>query len=101
MQGCECVIGIRVGQVAHLFLLDERALARQALQNPPDDLRQQGLQLIAGGCTRFMEHRSAFAAAIDAVEHETQMYVEIGGGAKALDQGDRTGVRFAAFEPCL
>ena len=101
MQRRECVIGLDLAQVGHALCFDERALARQALQNPPDDLRQQGLQLIAGGCTRFMEHRSAFAAAIDAVEHETQMYVEIGGGAKALDQGDRTGVRFAAFEPCL
>ena len=83
MQRRECVIGLRVGQVAHPFLLDEGALTGQALQNPPDDLRQQGLQLIAGGCTRFMKHRCALAAAIEAVKHETmQMYVEIGGGAK-------------------
>lgn len=31
----------------------------------------QGLQLIAGGCARFMEHRGALAAAIHAVKHET------------------------------
>ena len=31
-----------------------------------------------------------------------QMDVEIGGGAKALDEGDGTGIGFAAFEPsCL
>ena len=30
-----------------------------------------------------------------------QMYVEIGGGAKALDQGDRTGVGSAVFESRL
>ena len=36
---CECVIGIRVGQVGHPLLLDEGALTGQALQNPPDDLR--------------------------------------------------------------
>ena len=29
------------------------------------------------------------------------MNVQIGGGAKALDQGDGAGVGFAAFEPCL
>ena len=44
----------------------------------------------------------ATLAAIKAVKHETmQMYVEIGGGAKALDQGDRTGVGFAVFESRL
>ena len=71
MQRRECVIGLDLAQVGHALCFDERALARQALQNPRDDLRQQVLQLIAGGCTRFMEHRGAFAAAIDAVKHES------------------------------
>ena len=49
-----------------------------------------------------MEHRYALAATIDAVEHETmQMNIEIGGGAKALDEGDGTRVGFAAFESRL
>ena len=49
-----------------------------------------------------MEHRGALAAAIHPVEHQAmQMDVEIGRGAKALDEGDGTGIGFAAFEPCL
>ena len=67
MQRRECVIGIDLAQVGHALCFDERALARQALQNARDELRQQGLQLYGGGCTRFMEHRGAFAAAIHAV----------------------------------
>ena len=77
-------------------------MAGQALQDAGDDLRQQGLQLYGGGRTRLMEHRYALAATIDAVEHETmQMNIEIGGGAKALDEGDGTRVGFAAFESRL
>jgi len=39
---------------------------------------------------------------INAITHESmQMDVQVGGGAKALDQRDGAGVRFAAFEPYL
>ena len=77
-------------------------MAGQQLQDARDDLRQQGLQLIAGGCTPFMKHRCALAAAIEAVEHQAvEMNIQVGGGAKALDEGDGAGVGFAAFEPCL
>jgi len=42
-----------------------------------------------------MEHRSAFAAAIDAVEHQAvEMSIQVGGGAKALDEGDGAVVGF-------
>ena len=67
MQRRECVIGIDLAQVGHALCFDERTLARQALQNARDELRQQGLQLYGGGCTRFMKHRGAFAAAVYAV----------------------------------
>ena len=71
LQRCERVIAIELGEIGHAFFFDERALARQALQDAPDDLRQQGLQLFHGGCARFMEHRGALAAgAIHAVEHQ-------------------------------
>ena len=69
MQGRECVIAIDLAQVAHPLFFDEGALAPQALQNAPDDLRQQGPQLIHGRCTRLVEDWSAFPAAIHAVEH--------------------------------
>ena len=79
MQGCECVIGLDLPQVGHPLFFDKMTLARQALQNPPDDLRQQGLQLFHSWRARLMEHRGALAAAIYAVEHESmQMDVEIG-----------------------
>ena len=67
MQRRERMIGIDLAQVGHPLFFDEMTLARQALQNARDDLRQQGLQLYGGGCTRLMEHRGALAAAIHAV----------------------------------
>ena len=49
-----------------------------------------------------MKHRCALAAAIEAVEHQAvEMNIQVGGGAKAPDEGDGAGVGFAAFEPCL
>ena len=49
-----------------------------------------------------MDDRLALAAAIHPIEHQTvQMDVEIGRGAEALDERDRTGVSVVAFESQL
>ena len=102
MQRREPVTRLSFGQVGHALFFDEVALAGQPLEDAGDDLRQQGLQLYGGGCTRFMKHRCALAAAIEAVEHQAvETNIQVGGGAKALDEGDGTGIGFAAFEPCL
>ena len=71
--------------------------------NLPDEFEEQNRSVYyGGGCTRFMEHRGAFAAAIHAVEHQAvEMNIQVGGGAKALDEGDGAGVGFAAFDSRL
>ena len=52
-----------------------------------------GLQLFHGRRARLMEHRGALAAAIHPVEHQAvEMNIQVGGGAKALDEGDGAGV---------
>ena len=49
-----------------------------------------------------MEHRYALGDAIDPIEYQAvQMDVEVGGRAKALDEGHRAGVGFGAFESRL
>jgi hypothetical protein len=50
-----------------------------------------------------MEHgRALSAGAIDAIEHQVmQVYVQIGGGAKALDEGGGAGVGCITFQPRL
>ena len=46
--------------------------------------------------------RTLRAGVIDPIEHQTtQVNVQIGGGAKALDEGDGAGGGFAAFDARL
>ena len=96
------MIGLDLPQVGHPLFFDKMTLAGQPLQDAGEDLRQQGLQFYGGGCTRFMKHRCALAAAIEAVEHQAvETNIQVGGGAKALDEGDGAGVGFAAFDSRL
>ncbi len=49
-----------------------------------------------------MEYRHALGATIDSIEHQAvQMDVEIGGRSETLDEGDRAGRGFGAFEARL
>jgi hypothetical protein len=49
-----------------------------------------------------MEHRHALGGAIDPIEYQAmQIDVEIGGRAKALDEGHRAGVGLGVFESRL
>ena len=51
---------------------------------------------------RFLEVRFSLGTPIDPIEHQTmQMDVQIGGGAKTLDEGDRAGVGCTASQSRL
>jgi len=60
------------------------------------------LQLLRSGAAHFMEDPHALGHPIDSIEDQAvQMYVEIGGRAEALDEGDRASAGLGAFQSGL
>ena len=59
------------------------------------------MQLVVGGRLRLDKGRHAIGVApVHAVKHQAmQMYVELGGGAKALDQRDGAALTFVCLQP--
>lgn len=54
------------------------------------------------GCRYGLEDQDSVSQAIDAIEHQAmEVNVEIGGGAKALDEGHRASVRLGAGQSGL
>ena len=67
-----------------------------------DDPVEQTRQFIVAGGAHLLEDRFAPGAPIHAVEHQTvQMDVQVGGRAESMDERDRAGVGYGAFEPRL
>jgi len=90
MEGRQGGIGIGVSQVGKSLFFDERPFAGQALQHPLHDSREDGLELLRRGCRDGLEDRDPVGEAIDAIEPQAmEVNIEIGRGAKALDEGDR------------
>ena len=79
------------------MFFDERPFAGQALQHPLHDSREDGLELLRRGCRDGLKDRDSVGQAIDAIEHQTmEVNIQIGRGAKALDEGHRAGVGLGA-----
>jgi hypothetical protein len=94
-------VGIRLGQPGLAHVLDQHAPAREHLHQPGDDGLQQRVQLVVGGRTGLDEGwHTVGLTAVHAIQHQAvQVNVEVGGGAKALDQRDRAAVALVGLEP--
>lgn len=93
--------GIGVVQIRDLgVFFRERALASQHLQEARDDPRENGLQLFGGRGRDGLKDGSVVRKLIDAIEHQTmEVNIEIGRGAKALDEGHGAGLGLLACQP--
>ena len=70
------------------MFFDERTFAGQYLQYAGDDPCEYGLELLRRGLRYGLEDRDPVSEAVDAIKHQAmEMNIEIGGGAKALDEG--------------
>ena len=97
MQRGQGRIAIGVSQVGESLFFDERTFAGQALQHPLHDSREDGLELLRRGCLNGLEDWAPVGQAIDAIQHEAmKMNIQIGGGAKPLDERHRAGVGLGA-----
>ncbi len=95
------LIGIGGRQIGEPVFFDEHSTPRQQFQDPRDDPRQHGLQLLLGRGGHGLKDRPCVGEAVDAIEEEhVQMQIEIGRRAEPLDEGDRASLRLGQPSMC-